>query len=225
MVSDTVRVPWADAGLVRVPQGLDPLALASSSDNVPDGYRSVAPLLERMPGAPVLVIGGAAKSVGLYAAGIAKALGASTVDYVDSNRTRLSIAEHLGANAIEASVRASWCRRDGYSITVDASSTTTGLVRAIGVLAPGGTCTGVGFYFGRGTRLPLWKMYMKSSTLRIGVSHARAVLPALMSLLADRRFDPGKVNSLVADWSDAPRALLEPSTKVVVHRAPLHASA
>jgi threonine dehydrogenase-like Zn-dependent dehydrogenase len=226
MVSDIVRVPWAEAMLVRVPQGLDPVALASASDNVPDGYRTVAPLLRAAPGAPVLVVGGRAKSIGLYAAGIAKALGSSRVDYVDTSKTRLDLAARLGANPVLLAKTASWYRRGeplvqgGYPITVDASSTTGGLSYAIRALATGGTCTGVGFYVRHGTPLPLWKMYMQSGTLRLGVAHPSADLPGLMRLLEERPFDPGVVTTLVGDWDDAPRALLERSTKVVIRRAP-----
>ena len=83
------------------------------------------------------------------------------------------------------------------------------------------TCTAVGFYVRRGTPVPLWKMYMKSATLRVGVSHPSVALPGVMALIESGRFDPARVNTLVAPWDDAPRALLERSTKVVVHRAPL----
>jgi hypothetical protein len=159
---------------------------------------------------------GGAKSIGLYAAGIAKALGASRVDYRDASKTRLAIAEKLGANAIEKS-RAQL--RD-YPITVDASSSSKGLAYAIAALAPGGTCTGVGFYVRRGTPVPLWKMYMTSATLRVGVSHPRAVLDEVLALVAEKKFDPSIVTTLVADWDDAPRALFERTTKVILQRAP-----
>src|SRR3954465_9576322 len=35
-LSDLVRVPYADAMLVSLPDGLDPAAVASASDNIPD---------------------------------------------------------------------------------------------------------------------------------------------------------------------------------------------
>ena len=38
MVSDFLRVPFADNMLVRVPKGVDPVSLASASDNIPDGW-------------------------------------------------------------------------------------------------------------------------------------------------------------------------------------------
>jgi threonine dehydrogenase-like Zn-dependent dehydrogenase len=224
MVGDALRVPWADAMLVHVPPGVDPLALASASDNIPDAYRTVGPYLERTPGAPVLIVGGGAKSIGLYAAGIARALGSSRVDYVDASRARLDLAEQMGARPVPLVRAASWFLRGeppcpgGYPITVDASSTTAGLAYALGALAPGGNCTGVGFYLRRGTPLPLWNMYMKSTTLRVGVSHPSADLPAVLSLVERGLFDPARLSTTVADWDDAPRALLEHSTKVVLRR-------
>ena len=201
------------------------MALASASDNIPDGYRSVAPLLASAPGAPVLVVGGSAKSIGLYAAGIAKALGSSRVDYIDTSPTRLAIAEPLGAHAVPRVERDPWYRRGspvlagGYPITVDASGTIEGLHYAIRALAPGGTCTALGFYLRRGTALPLWNMYMNSVTLRVGISHPRADVPAALSLIERGLFDPTKVTTLIADWDDAPRALRERSTKVVLRRS------
>ena len=38
---DVVRVPFADAMLVAAPQGVAPATLASASDNIPDGWRTV----------------------------------------------------------------------------------------------------------------------------------------------------------------------------------------
>jgi alcohol dehydrogenase len=61
-------------------------------------------------------------------------------------------------------------------------------------------------------------MYMKGVTLEIGLSHARASLPATLDLIAAGRFDPGLVTSLVAGWDDAPRVFAERGTKPVVHR-------
>lgn len=213
--------------LSRCPKAVNPLAVASASDNLCDGYRTVAHHLRRSPGAPVLVLGGGAKSIGVYAAGIAHALGSCRVDYVDTCRTRLEMASRLGANPIELAKNAAWFRAGepqlsgGYPIAVDASSTTSGLAYALAALAPGGTCTGVGFYVRQGTPLPLWNMYLKSATLHVGVANARADLPALLELLRQGSFDPTIVTSLVAAWDDAPTALLERSTKVVLRREPL----
>jgi threonine dehydrogenase-like Zn-dependent dehydrogenase len=228
MVSDVLHVPHADAMLMALPRGVTPLAAASASDNIPDGWRCVAPQLQARPGAPVLVAGGSAPSIGLYAAGIAVALGSTQVDYFDWNPERLDIAAALGAHPMEIPRRGKkkWLKchgpaaGGGYPITVDASADPEGLRFALRSLAPGGVCTSVGYYFQKSTGIPLMQMYANDSTLRTGVSHARAALPEVLALMASGRFDPAPVTTLTADWDDAPEAFLERTTKVVVQRAP-----
>ena len=83
-------IPYADAMLVALPADLDPVRVASVSDNVPDGWRAVAPELEHRPGAPVLVVGGAG-DVALYGVAVAVALESEQVDYVDTDEQRLAI--------------------------------------------------------------------------------------------------------------------------------------
>ena len=225
MVSDVLRVPFADGMLVPVPTGVSPLALAAASDNLPDAWRTVAPHLRAQPGAPVLVVGGAARSIGLYAAGMAVALGASRVDYVDADPANLAIAERLGACPIAWPPRGRW-RRPGplptalkYPITVDASNREQGLDLAIRALAPGGVCTAVGFYFRCGTPLPLWHMYLKGARLHVGAPNPRAELPGVLDLIASGRFDPAGVTARVSRWDESPEAFLERGpAKVVVAR-------
>jgi threonine dehydrogenase-like Zn-dependent dehydrogenase len=226
MITDKIRVPFADSMLVKIPDTVDPTTLASASDNIPDGWRTVAPFLKEKPGAPVLIVGGSAASIGLYAAGIAVALGALVVDYVDCDPARLAIAKSLGANPIEIPNRnkGKWYRENApkisgtYPITVDASMDSDGLRFAIRSLAPGGVCTTVGYYFQKGTSIPLMQMYVNDSTLRTGISHARASLPDVLSLIAKEKFQPEKITTLLANWDDATEAYLERTTKVVVHR-------
>ncbi len=74
MVVDRLRVPYADHMLVKVPAGVDPLRVAAASDNLADAWRCVAPGLAERPGGSVVILGGAAQSIGLYAAGLAVSL-------------------------------------------------------------------------------------------------------------------------------------------------------
>jgi alcohol dehydrogenase len=211
--------------LVPVPMGLEPISIASASDNIPDGYRTVAPHLRRWPDAPVLIVGGAARSIGLYAAGVAVAMGSSQVDDMDHDRERLKIAENLGANPVQRPKATGWLaknappRRARYLISVDASASADGLRFALRSLAPGGCCTGVGYYFLKNAKLPLARMYFNTTTLHLGVSSPRSDLPDLLALIANRRFQPEKVTTLVANWENAPQAFLEDTTKVVVQRS------
>lgn len=63
MITDLLRVPYADAMLIPVPDGIDPIHLASASDNIPDGWRTVAPHLKKYPEANVLVVRGGVQKV------------------------------------------------------------------------------------------------------------------------------------------------------------------
>jgi threonine dehydrogenase-like Zn-dependent dehydrogenase len=224
-MSDLLRVPHADAMLVAVPEGIDPVRIASASDNIPDAYRTVAPHLGTKPGASVLIVGGSARSIGLYAAAIACAMGATRVDYVDTDTTRLAIAEKVGANPILRTAGARWFKQGlpasggGYDISVDASNEERGLDYAVRALASGGVCTSVGFYFRRGTPLPLWRMYLDGTSFRTGLSNPRADLPDVLALVREGRFHPELVTTHVAAWDSADEAILDrDATKVVVTR-------
>lgn len=105
-----------------------------------------------------------------------------------------------------------------YDVVVEASSRAAGLRRAIRSLTPGGICTAVGYYLATGTRVPLMHMYATDATLRVGVSHARAVLPDLLAFIARRGFPAEDVTTLTADWDDAPTAYAARTTKVVIQR-------
>jgi threonine dehydrogenase-like Zn-dependent dehydrogenase len=213
-----VRVPYADHMLVPVPEGVPPLRIASASDNLTDAWRTVVPPLTQREGGRVLVLGGGARSIGLYAAGLAVAHGAAVVDYVDDNPRRRGIAEAFGARAKAPSKGGS---AERYDITVEATSRARGLRRALAALAPGGICTAVGFYLAAGTRLPLMSMYANNTTLRLGAPHPRVLLPEVLRFVARTGFPAEDVTTTTADWDDAPRAYTARTTKLVLHRDPV----
>ena len=105
MVADEFRVPFADHMLVAVPADVPPLRVAAAGDNLADAWRSVVTPLRDRPGGSVLIIGGGAKSIGLYAAGLAVAHGAAVVHYVDDDPARRRIAEAFGAHTFPARAR------------------------------------------------------------------------------------------------------------------------
>jgi threonine dehydrogenase-like Zn-dependent dehydrogenase len=227
MVSDLLRVPYADHMLVKVPEGIAPSTVASASDNIPDGWRMVAPILKTRPGAPALILGGSASSIGLYAAAIAVALGSSEVDYVDNDKQRLLLAEKLGANPVEISGnRERWFRRHGsmakkYPIVADCVVNDSGLQFGIRSLAAGGVCTSVGYYFRKTTSLPLMAMFANDSTFHTGVSHPRASLPEVLDLIKGGKFKPEMITTTLAPWNEAHDAFLDRGVKVVIERPSL----
>jgi alcohol dehydrogenase len=223
MVADELRVPFADHMLVAVPAEVPPLRVAAASDNLPDAWRSVVLPLRDRPGGSVLVIGGGAQSIGLYAAGLAVAHRAAVVHYVDDDPVRRRIAESFGAQTFPARARAHRRRTTSlaYDVVVEASSRAAGLRRAVRSVARGGVCTAVGYYLGTGTRLPVMHMYATDATLRVGVSHARAVLPDLLAFVARTGYPAEQVTTLAADWDEAPTAYAARTTKLVLQRDPL----
>ncbi len=222
MVTDALRVPFADHMLVPVPDGVPSERVAAASDNLADAWRTVAGPQAERPGGTVLVLGGGARSIGLYAAGLAVALGAREVDYFDDAPSRRAIAEAFGARA--RPMEGARPRRGGYDVAVEATSGTRGLQRAVRALAPGGVCTAVGYYVAPATRVPLMHMYATDATLRLGVSHPRAVLEELLAFVARTGFEAERVTTVTADWEQAARAYARRATKVVLRRAPLLAA-
>jgi threonine dehydrogenase-like Zn-dependent dehydrogenase len=213
-LSDLVRVPFAEQLLVPLPDGVDPAAIASA-DNLSDGWRTVGPYLKERPNAPVLVVGGGALSVGLYAAAIASALGASQVDYLDGDTERLEVAASLGANPMEGLPP----RRLGpYPITVDASANPDGLACALRSTEPGGVCTSVGIYSAETTPVPLLEMYTTGVTFKTGRVNARTELPHVTELVESGRLRPEKVTTRIVSWVEAKDAWLEPGLKLIVLR-------
>jgi len=213
-LSDLVRVPFANSMLIALPDGVDPVTVASP-DNLSDGWRTVGPFLGESPAAPVLVMAGAAFSVGLYAAAIAVAMGSPQVDYVDTDKIRLELAKSVGANPIEGPPPE---RLGPYPVTVDASANVAGLACAIRSTAPGGTCTSVGIYFAPETPVPLLDMYRTGITFMTGRVNAHAVFPHVLDLVKGGRLHPEQLTTRLARWEDAAEAFLEPSVKVVVTR-------
>jgi threonine dehydrogenase-like Zn-dependent dehydrogenase len=217
MLTETVRVPYADAMLVKVPADVDPTAIASMSDNIPDGLRLVAPELAERPGADVLVLGGGARSIGLYATGAAVALGAGRVDYLDTDERRLAIASDLGANAVQVEDFPYRAERR-YAIAVDAGNSRDSLAGALRSTEPGGLCTSASVLFERMTPVPLLEMYTTGVRFHTGRAMARALIPDALELVASGRLRPELVTSRIAAWDDAPEAVLQEETKLVLSR-------
>jgi len=215
-LSDVVCVPYAEHMLVPVPTGLEPAAVASASDNISDAWRAVGPALAEQPGAHVLVVGGAGPgSIGLYAAGLAVALGSESVLYVDPDESRRETAAKLGAQTLAETPT----RVGPYAVTVDASADPEGLALALRSTAPDGICTSTAIYFGEQPSLPLLEMYTKGITFKTGRANARTAMPHVLALAASGALHPELVTTRVVAWSDAAPALLERDwTKLVIER-------
>ena len=202
-MSDLVLVPYADAMLIPVPEAVDPTAIASLSDNIPDGWRAVGPYRAELAGLDqadrrVLVVG--RLSIGLYAAAFAAALGFH-VDYVDTDSDRLAAAEKLGAAVHDvAKPDKSW---DPYPVPVNPTGDSALLAASLRATWPDGVCTDTGIYPEYNVEMPLLPMYTRGVRFVTGRVSARAVIPEILELLAGG-CDLSPVVDRVVAWEDAP---------------------
>lgn len=214
-LSDRMRVPFAPAMLLPAPDGVTSEALASAADNLPDGWRTVAPHLATRPGARVLVVGGGFPSVGLYAVAAAVALGAGEVVYVDHDRRRLELAGALGAVPHELVPEPDTRVFGQFPITVDTSCDPAGLSLAVRSVEAGGVCTCASIFLTATTPLPLRAMYTRGVTFITARVNARAALPSVLELVSTGRLAPQRVTSLTVPFAQAAEAIFDTGPKVV----------
>ena len=211
--ADQLPVPYADAMLVALPEGIDPVAAASVADNVCDAYRHIAPhlpaLLEEDPDAEVLIVAATnprtpfGSSAPLYTGLIARAFGARNVSLADARPAVRAHAERLGLNALKPRELR---RRAPAPLVVDATVEDLGI--SLSNTAADGICSSLGG-FHRSTQVPLLQMYVRNATLHIGRTHVRHLIPQVLELMLDGRLRPESVITNVASLDEAPFALRE----------------
>jgi threonine dehydrogenase-like Zn-dependent dehydrogenase len=216
MLSDLVDVPHADTMLTALPPDLDPVAVASVPDNVVDGYRLVAPHLARRPGADVVVASHGGRSIGLYAAQTAVALGAGSVTVASADEAVLALAERVGARPLHVDFTerpaATW------PLVVDCGPDQAGFQWSIRATEPEGVLQCMGS-MESAVAINLLRLYTLGIELHFGRAHSAALLPDVVALLADGRLRPEIVTTDIVDWEDAPKRFLDPAVKLIVSRS------
>ncbi|HTZ64058.1 MAG TPA: alcohol dehydrogenase catalytic domain-containing protein [Solirubrobacteraceae bacterium] len=212
-LADQLAVPFADAMLVPLPAGVDPVAAASVADNLCDAHRHIAPhvprLLEQSADGEILILAGLSSrplfspSTPLFAGLLARAFGARNVTLADSRAHVRAHAQRLGLHALTPRE----LRGHGQAPLVLHISDDP-LATAIAHTAPDGVCSSTGSLH-RHARIPILKMYVHRVSLHIGIPHARAIMPRVLELIADGSLPAGEVVSMVAPLDDAPEALRE----------------
>jgi alcohol dehydrogenase len=211
--SDELGVPYADAMLVALPDGIDPAAAASVADNVCDAYRHIGPhlpgLLEADPDAEVLIVAAMrdrslfTPSCPLYTGMIAQALGARNVCFADA---RAHVRAHAQALGMEALHPRELRGRAPFGLVADVS--VGGLALALRSTAPDGVCSSSGGLH-RVAKMPFLQMYMRNTTLHVGRTHARALIPKVLKLMTQGDLRPERVTTTTAALDEAPSVLRE----------------
>ena len=212
--ADVLAVPFADAMLLPLPADIPAHAAAALSCNVVDGYRAVAPIVQR-PGEAVLIVSGAFSNIALYAVVLARVLGAGRVDFFDRDRAVCERAARLGATIVDSSER---IRSMHYPVTVEASMDAELMTKAVEATLPAGHCTVTTMFPNPVVRFPLMQAFERCLTLVTGQPHVRGNLERVLQLMAGNQLRLGAVTDAVVSWDDAPDVLRRGKGKFVCCR-------
>lgn len=213
LFDDIVRVPFADAMLTRIPQGIGTLDAVSVGDNLTLGYQTIARHLAAGR-RRVLVLG--SDVVGINVIAFAVALGADHVVYVDDDPAHRALASDIGAHSVAGPPDRSYAPID---LVVDASFNPSWLRRSVHMLSPEGAIECVGGYFDDIT-VPILAMYANGVSFHIGRANTGPHIGPALQILEQRRVDPSRWSTPIA-WDEIADALADPPLKPVAIRPPL----
>jgi threonine dehydrogenase-like Zn-dependent dehydrogenase len=222
--AELVRVPLADATLVRLPEGTPAETALFAGDNLATGWYG-AESAQAGPGRVVAVVG--CGPVGLMAVLAAHELGAERVFGIEALPERLALAEHWGATAIDWRDDPAGRIRDategrGADAVVEAVGSQQSTRLAFDLVRPGGTIAALGVHTETHLAIAPAEIYDKNLTYRAGRAPARTYMEKLLPLIRSGRYDLGTLISHRLPLSEGPRGYdlfdrkLEGCTKVVL---------
>ncbi|GEL48023.1 IMP dehydrogenase [Cellulomonas hominis] len=196
---EAVRVPFADATLVPVPDGAAPPELLPSllalSDVMGTGHHAAVTAGVR-PGSTVAVVGDGA--VGLCGVLAARRLGAERVVACSRHPGRQALARRVGATDVVAgrgdeAVAELLDLTDGVGVdhVLECVGTGESMRTALAAVRPYG---GVGYVgLPHGVELPVGTLFGRGLTVGGGIAPARRYLPELLADVLDGTIEPGVV--------------------------------
>jgi threonine dehydrogenase-like Zn-dependent dehydrogenase len=232
--AEYVRVPFADVGPMKVPDGLSDEQVLFLSDIFPTGYMA-AENCNITPGDTVAVWG--CGPVGQFAIRSAWMLGAGRVIAIDRVPERLMLAADTGKaevidlsvlNVFEALKDATGGRgpdacidavgMEAHGATVDdgydrvkaatflATDRASALRQAIHACRKAGTVSVPGVYGGFIDKVPMGAAFGKGLTLKMGQTHVHRYLPMLLDRIVRGEIDPSFVITHRLPLAQAPAA-------------------
>jgi threonine dehydrogenase-like Zn-dependent dehydrogenase len=230
--AEYVRVPFADVGPFRVPDGLPDERVLFLSDIFPTGYMA-AENCDITPGDTVAVWG--CGPVGQFCIRSAWLLGAGRVIAIDREPERLEMAaacgkaevidltatdvyealkDMTGGRGPDACIDAVGLEAHGGRVDdlYDRAKTSmmlgtdriSALRQAIHCCRKGGTVSIPGVYGGFLDKMPMGAAFGKGLTMKMGQTHVHRYLPRLMDYIASGQIDPSFVITHRAALDDAP---------------------
>ena len=194
--AEAVAVPAADAFTVTVPDGVTTEQAVLLTDILPTGYLA-ALRADIRPGATVAVIG--LGPVGILALQCAGLFGPARVLAVDTVPDRLTRAEALGAEPVDATGGAGVAgvleRTGGRGVdsVIEAVGLDQTIADAVCCAGPGGTVSIVGVNVSMALPFPMAQVLLHKLTVRATVAAIPGTWPTLFPLLASGRLRPDDV--------------------------------
>ncbi|MBC8141020.1 MAG: glutathione-dependent formaldehyde dehydrogenase [Armatimonadetes bacterium] len=231
--AEYVRVPFADVGPYKVPEGLTDEQVLFLTDIFPTGYMA-AENCNIQPGDTVAVWG--AGPVGLFAIKSAFLLGAERVLAIDRFPERLALAQEAGAIPInyEQTPVQDEIRAQTHGMGADSCIDAVGLEahgispdaiydkvmqvarlgtdrihvlrEAIMACRKSGTVSLPGVYVGIVDKMPMGAAFGKGLTLKMGQTHVQKYLPKLMGHIQNGDLDPTFLITHTLPLEQAPEA-------------------
>jgi threonine dehydrogenase-like Zn-dependent dehydrogenase len=202
---EAVRVPFADATLVRVPGSghseQTMRSLLALSDVMGTGYHAAVSAGVK-PGSVVAVIGDGA--VGLCAVLASRRLGARRIIALSRNPARQALAWSFGATDVvaergDAATAAVLQLTDGVGVeaALECVGTAQAFTTAVQVTRPGGLVGYVGVP--HGVDVPINAMFFRNIGLRGGAAPVRTYIPELLEDVLQDGINPGLVFDFETD--------------------------
>ncbi|MFP3712636.1 zinc-binding dehydrogenase [Puerhibacterium sp. TATVAM-FAB25] len=224
--AEYVRVPFADNGLIPLPDGVTAEQGAMLSDILPTGFEIGVQYGEVKDGDVVAVVG--VGPVGLAAVMTARSAGAAKVVAVDGNPFRLKAARDFGAtDTVEAApdaleqLKALGTGGKGVDVAIEAVGIPATFGLCLDAIRPGGRVANVGVH-GKPVTFPIDRDWINNITITTGLVNATTA-PQLLEDIQAGRIAPEKfvTHRFTFDqWDEAydtfSRAADEQALKVVV---------
>jgi threonine dehydrogenase-like Zn-dependent dehydrogenase len=230
--ADYLRVPYADFGCIKVPEGLTDEQVLFLSDIFPTGYMG-ADFCEIEPGDTIAVFG--CGPVGQFAIRSAFLLGAETVIAIDTVPERLALARQAGAVTIDFAKESVHDRINqmthgrGADACIDAVGTEASpgasfdsvldrakqvawmgtdrphvLRQAINNCRNGGIVSIIGVYGGLVDKVPMGSAINRGLTFKMAQTPVQKYLKPLMERIQKGEIDPSFLITHVGSLEDGP---------------------
>lgn len=194
--AEFVRIPFADTGLYRAPDGVDEEALVMLSDILPTGFECGVLNGKIQPGSTVAIVG--AGPIGLAALLTAQFYSPSQLIMIDPDDHRLEISTRLGATAILNNRDGSAVDKvlkmtggRGVDTAIEAVGVPASFVTCEDIVAPGGTIANIGVH-GVKADLHLEKLWDRNIAITTRLVDT-VTTPMLLKTVEARKVDPKRL--------------------------------